>query len=384
MKVIEQLSVPKEVSSDFPLGAIINETDTEDGTPVVREIYNDLLVNCYKILTLAGITPNGGEDSETNGYQLVEAIRKLPNLLNDVEQTLSLSSTVWSVNFKFSLLPNKYVFFAKASENYNDTVTYTIKGSETNPVYNFTSPTGFSANDELLIVLDTTGVKAYSLNSLTAEPTEIKTPFGTPIAYNNSSKVYYFENGYLLSDTPTSNTIESIIRTEQSDSSIIVLNAFILKGKLLLFCYSVANGNYFFYQFDMSNLSSGTLVTYTIDDTDDFSPYCYTDGTYVYLTNDANTESDDFILRKLNYNETTAVITNNSTITLENSFVKTTNVVMKSNALISLVEGVLNSFNLGASTKTELGVYNANSGNIFVHNSEYYHGVDVVATKWNL
>ena len=65
MKVIEQLSVPKEVSSDFPFGAIINETDTEDGTPVVREIYNDLLVNCYKILTLAGITPNGGEDSET-------------------------------------------------------------------------------------------------------------------------------------------------------------------------------------------------------------------------------------------------------------------------------------------------------------------------------
>ena len=384
MKVIEQLSVPKEVNSDFPFGAIINETDTEDGTPVVREIYNDLLVNCYKILALAGITPNGGEDNETSGYQLVEAIRNLPNLLNDVEQSLSLSATVWSVNLKFSLLPNKYVFFAKASENYNDTLTYTIKGSEANPIYNFTSPTGFNANDELVLVLDTTEVKAYSLNSLTANPTEIKTPLGTPIAYNNSSKVYYFEDGTLMSDTPSANYIDTIIKTDVTDSTVIVLNAFILKGKLLCFCYSDANERYFFYQFDMSDLSTGTLVTYTISTADNFSPYCYTDGTFVYLTNDANTESDDFLLRKLNYNEATAVITNNSTITLESSFVKTTNVVMKSNALISLVGGVLNSFNLGSSTKTELGVYNANSGNIFVHNSDYYHGVDVVATKWNL
>lgn len=384
MKVIEQLSVPKEVSSDYPFGAIINETDTEDGTPVIREIYNDLLQNCYKILALSGITPNGNEDNETSGFQLVEAIRKLPNLLNDVEQILSLSTTVWSVNFKFSLLPNKYMFFAKASENYNDTLTYTIKGSEANPIYDFSSPTGFNANDELVIVLDTSGVKAYSLNSLTAEPTEIKTPFGTPIAYNNSSKVYYFENGYLISDTPTSNTIESIVRTERSDSSIVVLNAFILKGKLLLFCFSVSNGNYFFYQFDMSNLTTGTLVTYSIDDAENYNPYCYTDGTYVYLTNDANTEVDDFILRKLNYNETTAVITNNSSITLENSFVKTTNVVMKSNALISLVGSELNSFSLGSATKTEIAFLTANSGNVFVHNGDYYHGVDVVATKWTI
>ena len=164
MKTLESLSVPKQVDSDFPYGAIINETDVNEGTPVIRELYNDILVNNYKLLELAGITPNGNEDNETNGYQIIEALKKLPNLLNDIEQVLSLSGTVFSLPLKFSLLPNKYVLIARAGDNYNSAFSYTLKGSEESPAYGFTCSTGFRNGDELLIVLDSSGARTPALS----------------------------------------------------------------------------------------------------------------------------------------------------------------------------------------------------------------------------
>ena len=117
MKTLAQQTFVKEVSANHPFGAIINETDTNDGTPVVREVYNDLLVNNYKLLQKVGITANNLEDNEVNGYQIIEALQKLPNKLNDIEQILTLSGTVWSIPLPIELLPNKYFFFAKAAAN---------------------------------------------------------------------------------------------------------------------------------------------------------------------------------------------------------------------------------------------------------------------------
>ena len=51
----------------FPQGAILNETDNNEGTPVVREVYGDILSNVYKIITEAGINFNNSEDNEQNG-----------------------------------------------------------------------------------------------------------------------------------------------------------------------------------------------------------------------------------------------------------------------------------------------------------------------------
>jgi len=46
MKVLGNLLVPKDSNSRYPFGSNIkNETDTEQGTPVVREIYGDPLMN---------------------------------------------------------------------------------------------------------------------------------------------------------------------------------------------------------------------------------------------------------------------------------------------------------------------------------------------------
>ena len=76
MRTIKQLPIPQDTNlAKFPQGTILNETDTAQGTPVVREIYGDILTNIYKILSLTGITPDGTEDSETTQYQIVNALK---------------------------------------------------------------------------------------------------------------------------------------------------------------------------------------------------------------------------------------------------------------------------------------------------------------------
>ena len=82
MKVLGNLPVNKDSNSIYPFGANIeNETDTVSGTPVVREIYGDILMNLYRLLELTGVTPTDTEDNDSTQYQLVEALKKLPNSL---------------------------------------------------------------------------------------------------------------------------------------------------------------------------------------------------------------------------------------------------------------------------------------------------------------
>ncbi len=70
MRTIKQLSVPQNTAINLPDGGIKNETDTEDGTPVVEEIYGDILSNNYKLLEEVGIDPTGTQDNEDTQYQI--------------------------------------------------------------------------------------------------------------------------------------------------------------------------------------------------------------------------------------------------------------------------------------------------------------------------
>ena len=383
MKKISQLSVPKQVDADFPNGAIINETDTQDGTPVIREIYNDVLVNLYKLLDVTGITANGNEDSETNGYQIIEALRKLANTQNDIEQVLTLTGSFWSVPFELEILPNKYFFFARPTDGYNSALSYTFKGSGST-VIPLTSPSGFNLNDELLVIIDNSTVRVYSLSILTSSSSNVPTTLGSPISFNNSSKMYYFESGNLLSDVPKINLIQSTIRTEFSNGTINVLDMFVLKGKLLCFCVVTDTKRYAFFQFNLTDFDSPEYVDYPIPDIDNFYPYCYTDGDYVYLTNNGNTNSDNFKLVKINYDEVNAIMTNNSDISLDASFVKTTNTVITSNKLITLVNGVLDSYSLISGIKTNIAILNGVNGQLFMFNGSPYFCSGEIAQKWIL
>jgi hypothetical protein len=62
-------------SSDYPSGRIRNKNNSANppivGTPIIEEIYGDIIEFFQKLLRLGSITPNGNPDSETNGHQLL-------------------------------------------------------------------------------------------------------------------------------------------------------------------------------------------------------------------------------------------------------------------------------------------------------------------------
>lgn len=64
--------------STYPPGRIRDDNSpTEVGTPVTEVLYGDLLQAIHKLIRMAGITYNDVPENETNGFQLIEALRYL-------------------------------------------------------------------------------------------------------------------------------------------------------------------------------------------------------------------------------------------------------------------------------------------------------------------
>ena len=382
MRTIKNLAIPQNNDAKFPFSTIQNETDTLDGTPVVEEIYGDILTNLYKILQTSGVIPTGTQDNDNTQYQLVEAIRKLPNLLNDIEQVLTLTGTVWSIPLNIDFLPNKYVFVARATDNYVAGLSYTFKGS-TATNYGFTSA-GFKSGDEILVVIDSSNVRAYSLSQLSQSANEVFTVMGMPVAYNDTDKMWYQESGKLLSDVPSVNELESIIRVNVSNGTVLLNDMIVMNGHVLCFCLIPSTNNYFFRQFSLEDLTVSQSVTISdsFDNAADFSPYIYADSGFIYLTNERNSTSANDNVSKFSYNESLSTLTFISTTDLANSFVKTTNAVIKSGLLYTMVSGVLNSFNLTTGAKITLGNYSGVAGQLFKFNGQVYFSSGEIAKKW--
>ncbi len=385
MRTIKDLAIPQNTDPKFPFGTILNETDIAKGTPVVEEIYGDVLTNIYKLLQTVGITPTATQDSDTSQYQILQALQNLPNKLNDIEQILTLTGTVWSVPLAIELLPNKYFFVARAAENYAAGGIYTFKGSG-DTVYNFSSA-GFKASDEVLVIIDTSGVRAYSLSFLETISDEIFTVMGLPIAFNDSNKMFYQSEGNLVSDTPSINYLEAIIRVDISDGTVIVNDIIISNGFVICFCFIPGTNTYFFRQFTLTDLSVSQaviMVGSSFSNTSDFSPYIYASQGVIYITNAMNTTTNDYYLSKWIYAPTTANLTYSMEIDIDGAFIKTSNAVVKNNLLYTMVAGVLKSFNLNTGASITLGNYASIVGNLFGYNGNVYFGSGDVARKWSL
>ena len=380
MRVVNDISVPYNEDTKFPFGSIKNETPTEQGTPVVEEIYGDILTNNYKMLQEVGITPTGTQDSDTSQYQILEALKLLPNSLNDIEQVLSLTATTWDVPFNLTYLPDKYHFVARAAENYVAGVVYDFKGTGV-ATYPFLS-SGFNGGDLILVTIDVSGVRAYSLSALSGASVDVLTPLGTPVSYNDTNNMFYFDSGSLMSDTPSIDYLQSIIRVDLADGTIVLNDVFVVGGMVLCFCLIPATNDYIFREFDISDLSVSTPVSIDISlaNATDYVPYAYFDGTNMYLSNSANGVINDFDFKQFNY--TAGSLISVSSFSIDSSFVKTTNAVIKNGLLYTLINGELNSFNLTTGAKISVDTYPGISGNIFIFNSEVYFGSGEVAKKW--
>jgi hypothetical protein len=386
MRTVRQLPVAQVTDPlKFPQGTIQNETDTELGTPVIREIYGDVLTNIYAILADAGIVPDGVEDDELRGYQLLNALKRFSNELNDVEQVLSLNATVWSVNMPVDHLPNRYVFMARAAENYNDALSYTFTGTDNNS-YPLTSPTGFRSGDDVLVVIDQAGVRVVGLTKSVGEST-VLTVFGTPVAFNDSANMYYEDNGSLLTDAPSVEHLQARIRVVDGNGTLVVYNMFVLQGFVLCFCYLPSVQTYRFYHFDINDLDTPVLVPVTgvtIPTGSNNEPYAYTDGTLVYLTNQAGTSTDDFELAGLTYAPATPSLALSVSRVLPGTFTKTTNAVLQNTDLVTFINGQLKKYDLTTGIETQVDEYGTFIGTIFRFNGATYYSNGEVAKQWTV
>jgi hypothetical protein len=93
MKVLENLTNVEPASAEFPFGDLKNNTGTNNGTPVNRDLLTDLIQFGQKMASEAGITMNDVPDNEYDGWQLYEAFRKLTKPYKVLTGLLSQTST---------------------------------------------------------------------------------------------------------------------------------------------------------------------------------------------------------------------------------------------------------------------------------------------------
>lgn len=382
MKVLGNLTVDKDSSVNYPFGANIqNETDTINATPVIREIYGDVLMNLYRILELTNVTPNGIEDDKTTQFQLVEALKKLPNSLNDIEQVLTLTGSVWSVPFDLSILPNKYFFIARASDNYTSGTTFKGTGATE---YNFTS-SGFNASDELLVIIDSLNVRAYSLSKLSEVPEYLPTIIATPLRFSEGNELYYLDSGKLYKNLQVWD-LQNSIRVDQSDGSLVLQNAFLMQGHIVCVVKNPTTVNYEFYAFSLLDLNTVIVLTTDVVQTpsDDYLPEFASNGKFIFCTNNFNTSNVDNKINVLvpDFNENT--INLSYTVELDVSFVKTDNFTALNDKLYTFETNSLSAFDRSSGGITVIGTFPAISGYLFTLNDNLYLNQTNIAHKLNI
>lgn len=384
MRKIKDLGIVHDTDYlKFPSGTIKNETDIEPGTPVIREVYGDILTNIYAILKDRQINFNGLEDNELNGYQLLNALKLLTNDLNDSERILNKAGNTYSLDLRFSLLPNKYVLFARASENYVDSQNSTINGADGS--YPFSSSTGFNQGDEVLIVLDQAGSRAYNMTHLGGGTNgELFNIFGTPLQFNDSDKLWYQEEGKLFSDVPEIFDLQEAIRTSEGNPDLLVYEMFAFDDKIICLFFD-GNSKYYFRFFNLNDWNNPLELNpnFSMNSGSDFKMHAYFDGRFVYLTNAANQDPTDSKITKAYFDFQNQQLTFVQELSLQGEFNKTTNGIASGKGITTFINGRLIFWGFDGNL-VDMGIFNSFIGVIFKIKENSYYTNGEVAKKWNL
>jgi hypothetical protein len=139
---------------NYPDGRIKDDDGTNNGTGVNRNTNGDIHSTISKLMRLYAIIPNDLPDNETNGFQLIDALRGLASK-NDFIYPLSTNGTILNVDIKFSqMLDNEYIIclaqFNKASETQ-------IKGIGV-ATFSITYSGNFKANEYVRVIKTSGGV----------------------------------------------------------------------------------------------------------------------------------------------------------------------------------------------------------------------------------
>lgn len=376
MRTIKQLNVPKEQDlNKFPDSTILNETDTIDGTPVVREIYGDLLTNWYAYLRDRGIIANGLEDNEINGYQLIEALKLNVNTLNDIRQTLRVvDSSTFELDIDFKLLTTDYPIFVRSTETINiegNTNVYYLQDSKgVKKIINFTQ--SVNSGDELLFIISN-DVKAINLiqngSSTKNNETEINIQ-GVPLSYSTSKLSDYLDGNTLIYNDGTSIDLNTYLQAGFVVKDVVLINdAYIIFGiesaskKLRLYKY-----------FRGENTVNEILIQNINDNNQEVGLSTANVMMYVYknkiaFTYRAGKVFNPYLLYMYDFDNTN-LLKFNSEIELDMSFNGTSNYIMNDEGII-ISKTTESRLRMYAFNKQERNVYilKENVVNIFTKNT---------------
>ena len=389
MRTIKQLNVPKEQDlNKFPDSTILNETDTIDGTPVVREIYGDLLTNWYAYLRDRGIIANGLEDNEINGYQLIEALKLNVNTLNDIRQTLSvIDSSTFELDIDFKLLTSDYPIFVRSTETINiedkgKGVYYLQDSKGVKKIIYFTH--SVNSGDELLFIISDE-VKAVNLihNDLYEDKVELNIQ-GVPLSYSTSNL-----NDYMSDNTLIYNDGSSVDLSQFLDPNIIIRDMVLLNDFYFIFCIDSSNYKLHLYKYKRGDNNIEEILIQGINDNNQ-TPGLRTSNAqmYVFKNNVAFSHKggnvfNPYIISMFNYDGSN-LLKHVSDVTLDNSFSGSSSYFMDNDFIImaDTLSQDLYKYNFSGG-KESIYKIKQNVVNLYTKNSiDRYIQVDETAVKW--
>jgi hypothetical protein len=94
---IPLLSKPnvEEATSDYPYGNIKDNTGTNNGTPVNKEVYADFHQFFARLLAVGSVTANGLPENNSNGWQYITALQEfIKTFLNVINPNGLITKTI--------------------------------------------------------------------------------------------------------------------------------------------------------------------------------------------------------------------------------------------------------------------------------------------------
>ena len=139
---------------NYPNGRIKDNTGIGDGTAVNERVKGDLHQAIEKLMRLYGITPNNLPDNETNGFQIIDALRALASK-NDFILNLGSTASVLQVPIKLGSMVNEESVICVATADF--TTETQIKGLDA-PTFSATIQGDFKTGEYVRLIKKSGGI----------------------------------------------------------------------------------------------------------------------------------------------------------------------------------------------------------------------------------
>jgi len=140
--------------ANYPNGRIKDNTGSNDGTGVNERVKGDFHQAIEKIMRLYGIVPNDLPDNETNGFQIIDALRALASK-NDFILNLGSTSGILQVPIKLGSMLNEESVICVATADF--TAETQIKGTDAS-TFTATIQGGFKIGEYVRLIKKSGGI----------------------------------------------------------------------------------------------------------------------------------------------------------------------------------------------------------------------------------